>query len=126
MEGRTRDDYSYIAILKSQRQAIEKTLGEDSERYGYRDFSSFCKNLFGYYIEYWEKNNNKLIESKDYSVQQVANGGQKYGQPYTTKTSCQCDCHPAFEILKKVKKNRIKDRELIESVEQLEAKEVKK
>lgn len=106
MEGRTRDDYSYIAVLKAQRQAVETSLGIDSEKYGYRDFSSFCKNMFGYYIEEFERTHS-ILQAKDYATEKVLEGGQKYGKPYSMKPNCVCECHEqgmkALEAIRKVK-----------------------
>lgn len=121
MQPRSREDYTYVAVLKTQRAAVEKSLELEGEKYGYRDFSTFLKNLLGYYTEQWERT-HRMLDSKDYSVNNVLDGGSKYGVPYSMKSTCKCDCHTALELLKKVKANRIKDRELIESVDRLEVK----
>lgn len=124
MEGRTRADYSYIAILIEQRKAIEWILAQDSAKYGYRDFSSFAKNIFGYFIEYWEKKNKRIVEAKDYAAENVSTGGSKYGLPYSTKDEHDCEYKKAFEALKKVKAGMARDMELIDKL-QLEKQETK-
>jgi hypothetical protein len=123
LEGRGRDDYTYVAILKDQRNAVEYTLREEYSKYGYRDFSSWLKNLIGSYLKDWEKKHH-ILGPEEYAVQYVSGGGSDFGKPYSTKhQKCDCDCHPAYEILKRVKNNRIRDQELINSVESLEQKE---
>lgn len=125
LEGRSREDYSYVAILREQRRSIEYILAQDAAKYGYRDFSSFTKNIFGYFIEYWEKKNKRIVEAKDYSVENVSIGGSKYGVPYSSKEGHECEYKAAFEALKRVKSNMAKDMELINKI-QLEEQQSKK
>lgn len=121
LDGKGRDDYSYIAVLRDQRNAIEKILVEEASKYGYRDFSSFTKNIYGYFIEGYERTHS-ILHAKDYSAKAVLEGGQKFAKPLSTKQACQCDCHTigmeAIKMVRRVKGSMDKDRELLRKFEQ--------
>lgn len=122
VDGKGREDYSYIAVLRDQRYAIEKILMEEASKYGYRDFSSFSKNIYGYFIEGYERTHS-ILHAKDYSTKSVLEGGQKFAKPLiNVKQTCQCDCHTigmeAIKMVRRVKGSMDKDRELLSKFEQ--------
>lgn len=115
LEGRTREDYSYVAILREQRRAIEHILEVDAPKYGYRDFSSYQKNINGYFIEGWEKTHS-IIHAKDYAVSKVMEGGSKYGVPYSSGEHT-CEYKAAYEALKKATGNMARTMEAINKIQ---------